>query len=195
MCKTINECLNKICNEQIKAQEAIYEKLKKGCENRFTITNIQLTRGKDKKNDYRNYVWIEVVSNTKRKYWITLFYNDYDQKTLNVHTQFGKIQFWYDIYQTHSGVNGVISNLKYPCGNVKMSTVLVEMKYPKLRDSNKFSVKDISKNREVQNRLRKYIKQGFKVYNPEQSLVKGEFKIEDLINDFIVFIETCEEMN
>ena len=44
-------------------------------------------------NDYTNYFWLEfnIEGNI---YWVTLFYNDIDEKSGNPHTQFGRIQFW-----------------------------------------------------------------------------------------------------
>ena len=44
-------------------------------------------------NDYRNYQWIKIHIGNEI-FWITLFYNDIDNKSGNIHTQFGRIQFW-----------------------------------------------------------------------------------------------------
>lgn len=45
------------------------------------------------KNDYRNYIWIDIECYCNI-YRITMFYNDIDNQTGNLHTQFGRIQFW-----------------------------------------------------------------------------------------------------
>jgi len=54
---------------------------------------------KTKKNDYRDYYWITVYVGSST-YWITLFYNDLDEKSGNFHTQTGRIQFWKNIQFT-----------------------------------------------------------------------------------------------
>ncbi|MBE6913812.1 MAG: hypothetical protein E7472_02615 [Ruminococcaceae bacterium] len=49
-----------------------------------------------KMNDRAEYYWISVMIEDK-KYWLTLFYNEVDTGTGNIHTQFGRIQFWRDV--------------------------------------------------------------------------------------------------
>ena len=59
-------------------------------------SNVYLENKKTSIKDYRNYMWICVIYHEKR-YWLTLFYNDVDEKSGNFHTQFGRIQFWKNI--------------------------------------------------------------------------------------------------
>lgn len=58
---------------------------------------------KTKKNDYRDYFWIRVKYDNSI-YWITLFYNDVDEKSGNFHTQLGRIQFWKNIKGIEKGI-------------------------------------------------------------------------------------------
>lgn len=60
------------------------------------------------KNDYRNYIWIEVedITDDSKKWMIALDYQDIDggnelqKNTGNLHTQFGRIQFWSGVNKT-----------------------------------------------------------------------------------------------
>ena len=57
-------------------------------------------------NDYRNYLWI-CVKNGEQRHWLTLFFNDVDEKSGNFHTQFGRIQFWRNVDSVTKGRYGV----------------------------------------------------------------------------------------
>lgn len=51
----------------------------------------------DETHDYRAYRWLVAESGTN-VYWITPFFNDRDPNTGNIHTQFGRLQFWRGIH-------------------------------------------------------------------------------------------------
>ena len=55
-------------------------------------SNVYLENAKSTINNYSNYIWI-CVKKKQKSYWITLFYNDVDASSGNMHTQFGRIQF------------------------------------------------------------------------------------------------------
>lgn len=63
--------------------------------------NVKVIRSRgilsSQKNDRRDYVWIRVIINNTSEYWLSLFYNDIDINTGNMHTQIGRIQFWKNI--------------------------------------------------------------------------------------------------
>ena len=63
---------------------------------------------KTDKNDRTDYMWIRVIFK-KREYWLTLFYNEIDLVTGNMHTQMGRIQFWKNIIN-HTPNNYIIEN-------------------------------------------------------------------------------------
>lgn len=93
----INKCLDRIHHCLLEEQTKIANMLKA----RLVDENVIITSKKklDTKNDFRNYIWIEVEfgDEAKRKYKLTLFTNDIDTNTGNTHTQFGRIQFWKDM--------------------------------------------------------------------------------------------------
>ena len=73
-------------------------------------SNIYLENDMLSMNDYRNYLWICVKKGNER-HWLTLFYNDVDEKSGNFHTQFGRIQFWKDVVHNYNAteiVNGFL---------------------------------------------------------------------------------------
>lgn len=63
--------------------------------------NVKVIRSRgilsSQKNDRRDYFWIRVIINNTSEYWLSLFYNDIDINTGNMHTQIGRIQFWKNI--------------------------------------------------------------------------------------------------
>ena len=103
---SLTEALETVRKELEKAQNEIYNELKKQSDN---IPIAGLYRGKrhGKKtalNDYLDYFWIEIKINNAI-YWITLFYNDVDRHTGNFHTQLGRIQFWENINPKNKSPN------------------------------------------------------------------------------------------
>ena len=83
--------------EIIDYQKKLYNELIK---NKYIIDNsieVSLSNGKKtNKNDRSDYNWIRLTFNNK-EYWLTLFYNELDETTGNMHTQIGRIQFCKDI--------------------------------------------------------------------------------------------------
>lgn len=105
-------------------------------------SNIYLENDKLSMNDYRNYLWI-CIKNGEDRHWLTLFYNDVDEKSGNFHTQFGRIQFWKHVEQNNHLRNGI--NKK--CQMNPTCWVLDEqnMKDPHMWiDSPKYDAKDIA---------------------------------------------------
>lgn len=61
-------------------------------------------------NDRTDYMWIKVMFK-KCEYWLTLFYNEIDLVTGNMHTQIGRLQFWKNIIN-HTPNEYIINNDK-----------------------------------------------------------------------------------
>lgn len=94
---------------------------------------------KTKKNDYRDYYWIKVITKSST-YWITLFYNDVDKTSGNFHTQIGRIQFWKGIDTTANSIGS--PNRKDSAGN--WSLCLENAGDPKMRiDSPNYNVTEL----------------------------------------------------
>lgn len=91
-----------LLKEQKKILRALYRKFNNEKQEKKVIikgrcggncrSNVYLDNEKKAINDYRNYIWI-CVKIKNETYWITLFYNDVDTISGNMHTQFGRIQF------------------------------------------------------------------------------------------------------
>jgi len=81
---------------------------------------------------YKNYIWLPVVIEGC-VYWISMFANDVDSKTGNVHTRTGCIQFWKGIFK-----NGCGSPNEIECDN--KDRTLVQIHYPAVVNSKKYDL-------------------------------------------------------
>lgn len=84
------ETIQAVCSNAV---DELYEELAET----YPSLELRKARGGFKKNDYRAYQWI-VVKVNGHSYWLTTFYNDLDMRTGNIHTQYGRIQFWKNIH-------------------------------------------------------------------------------------------------
>lgn len=78
----------------------VYKELK----TRHPEWKIRCSRGNSRKNDYRNYQWITVTVDEKM-YIIGFVYRDIDLSTGNIHSQFGRVEFWNDIHYENGRKN------------------------------------------------------------------------------------------
>lgn len=97
----INDYLNKIRELDIEALEEIREILVNRLSEDYQISEVIKGLNLDdlnveNRNDYRNYICIEVKKGLK-EYWISSVFQDQDFKTGNMHHQLGRIQFWKNI--------------------------------------------------------------------------------------------------
>ena len=64
---------------------------------------VRQSRGNSRTNDYRCYQWITAaVPGEDGQFWISMVFNDQDPATGNMHSQFGRIQFWSGIAKSAS---------------------------------------------------------------------------------------------
>ena len=93
-----------------KYQELLINELKNNVD-KINESNIYIVGAqgiKLKENDRTDYMWIKVMFK-KYEYWLTLFYNEIDLVTGNLHTQIGRLQFWKNIIN-HTPNNYITEN-------------------------------------------------------------------------------------
>jgi len=120
----------------------------------------------DSKGKYAEYQWLQLDVEDKGKtyiYWLTLFANDYDQLSCNVHTVFGEIQFWKGIIE-HMPEGGKTKRLG-------PNPSIVDLQYPPYGSGEKGS--------------KKYKETKYNV-------ITGEFDSKTIVKEFLKFVEAAE---
>ncbi|MBQ9136250.1 MAG: hypothetical protein IJX66_09185 [Lachnospiraceae bacterium] len=85
-----------IYNRLVLAQQELAQLLKQA--NHEYIKEVRQSHGSvSQANYYGLYHWLRIKTIDDHIYWITLFFNDVDKASGNIHTQPGRIQFWRDI--------------------------------------------------------------------------------------------------
>ena len=103
-----------LIEEMKKYQELLLNELEKN-KNKINVDNIYIVDAVGSKtdiNDRTDYMWIKVIFK-KEEYWLTLFYNEIDLVTGNMHTQMGRIQFWKNIINRTPNKYIVVDNNEY----------------------------------------------------------------------------------
>ena len=88
-----DEALENVRAVEAKARSALARELR----GRHPEWRIREAHGNSRTNDYRAYQWI-VVGVGEASYFVSLCYNDQDPATGNLHSQYGRIQFWSGIH-------------------------------------------------------------------------------------------------
>jgi hypothetical protein len=111
---TIHDLLLEVRKKQQELQKKIIDRINEIKEDKdgndenndkFKIfKDFALDEGYGSIEKYPNYIWIKLKATNSNKdelYWITLFGNDIDRGTGNIHTSLNQIMFWKNV-----GVNG-----------------------------------------------------------------------------------------
>jgi len=91
--RRVDEALENVRAVEAKARSAIARELR----TRHPDWKVREAHGNSRTNDYRAYQWI-VVGVGGASYFVSLCYNDQDPATGNLHSQYGRIQFWSGIH-------------------------------------------------------------------------------------------------
>lgn len=122
---TLSTALELIKNKQLYIRNLIKIKL----ENDMLDNSVMSKKGIGRET-YKNYIWLPVVINNNT-YWVTMFANDVDTTSGNIHTRIGHIQFWKDISTVGCGSPNEIIEPK------EKEYTFVKIYYPSVDDSKK----------------------------------------------------------
>jgi len=94
----LNYLLNHIREIEISAMQEVHDSLVKALPPTYSVTRVIKGLNLDdlkveNRNDYRNYIWVEVKIED-REWFITAIFQDQDFETGNMHHQYGRFQFW-----------------------------------------------------------------------------------------------------
>jgi hypothetical protein len=131
---TIHDLLLEVRKKQQELKKKITDRIKEIKEDKdgkyknndkFKIfKDFALDEGYGSIKKYPNYIWIKLKATNRNKdelYWITLFGNDIDTGTGNVHTSLNQIMFWKNVGADGEGqINQIICKCKEDYATVNL---------------------------------------------------------------------------